>query len=561
MTQPLAKTGLFVNKQPGGMFAVEDQSLSTGSRFFVDAGGSGAGSTSSFGRNPEAPLSTLALGFSLDILTADSGDIVYLMPGHVEAVIAAGTITADIAGVTVKGLGDKDSRPIISFTTIDSADIDIDAANITFENISFRCDIASLIAAIDVNASGFTLRNCSFMGTDAVDEAFLISVITDANADDMTIENCQFHYLNAEDGTAITTTSTECIRLVGADRAKIRHNYISGDFTTAAINGITTTSDDILLLNNIIQNIATENITGGIDLEASTTGFLDGNMLYVDDPTDPEDAIDDGSCAIGVNWVTNAIGTAPIIWGSAGSGGVEGKIDIIDGYHDVPSLDSTDNNQMRDVSGNKTDAGAQDIAADKSMVAYLKGALDILAGTAGIATWKAAAAPANAVSISEAIRYMVETQLAAILVDTGTTLPDSLGTKVTKTAAFTSGAGTGDIGTFALFTVTGAVKFAIIATCSETLVGAATLECGVAGTTAGIIAQIADATALIAGEIWADATPTLKLDTLANSELPFVIGDGADIFLTIGGANLTDGTIDFNIVWTPLNATGNVVAA
>ena len=130
-----------------------------------------------------------------------------------------------------------------------------------------------------------------------------------------------------------------------------------------------------------------------------------------------------------------------------------------------------------------------------------------------------------------------------------------------KTAAFTSGAGTGDIGTFALFTVTGAVKFSIIATCSETIVGAATLECGITGTTAGIIAQIVDATDLLAGEIWADATPTLKLDTVANSELSFVIADGADIFLTIGAANITDGTITFNVVWSPVNATGNVVAA
>ena len=130
-----------------------------------------------------------------------------------------------------------------------------------------------------------------------------------------------------------------------------------------------------------------------------------------------------------------------------------------------------------------------------------------------------------------------------------------------KTVAFTGGAGLGAIGTVALFTVTGAVKIAVIATCSETLVGAATLECGIAGTTAGIIAQIADATDLITGEIWADATPTLALDTLANSELNFVMGNGQDIFLTVGAAAITDGTITFNIVWSPVNATGNVVAA
>lgn len=139
--------------------------------------------------------------------------------------------------------------------------------------------------------------------------------------------------------------------------------------------------------------------------------------------------------------------------------------------------------------------------------------------------------------------------------------PLATGAMARKTAAFATGAGTGSVGTFALFTVTGAVKFKIIATCSETLVGAATLECGITGDTASIIAQIADATALAAGEIWYDATPTTSIDTVANAELSYVLGNGQDIFLTIGAANLTNGTIDFNIVWWPLNATGSIVAA
>ena len=374
-TQPLAKSGLFSQKQSGGMFAVEDQTLSTGNRFFVDAGSGTNGVTR--GRNPSDPFASLAYVFSAAAtngITANQNDQIRLMAGHTEDVIAAGTITCATAGVTVTGEGEGDNRPIISFTTIDSADIDIDAADITFENISFRCDIASLIAALDVNASGFTLRNCSFMGTDAADEAFLIAIITDAAANDITIENCQFYQLYAADGTtAITTTSTEAIRLVGADRAVIKDCYFSGDYTTSCLNSITTASLDIRLLNNMIQNIATENITGGIDLHAGTTGFWDGNVLYVDDPTSPEDAVDDGLCATGVNWVSNAIGDAPIMWGAADALGVEGKIDIIDGYHDVPAADTTDDAQMRDVIGKKEDAAAAGaVTTTESLTAYAK---------------------------------------------------------------------------------------------------------------------------------------------------------------------------------------------
>lgn len=648
-TQRTAMFGKLAAK--GGLFTIEDMSRSTGNRFFVDSGASGVGSTARYGTSPEKPLSSLALAFSLNILTANNGDIVYLMPGHTEAVIAAGTITCDIAGVTVVGLGEKDTRPIISFTTIDSADIEIDAADITFENISFRCDIASLVAAIDVDASGFTMRNCSFMGTDAADEAFLITVITDAAADDLTIEDCQFHYLNAEDGTAITTTSTECIRLVGADRAKIRRNYISGDFTTSAINSITTASDDILILNNYIQNIATENIAGGIDLHASTTGFMDGNVLYVDDPTSPEDAIDDGSCANGVNWVSNAIGDAPIMWGAADALGVEGKIDVIDGYHDVgtpdavtntqmrdvignktdaaaagavsatesimayakqlvgelivvdsyhdvPSADSGDdaqmrdvigkkddaaaagavstvesimayakqlvgelivvdgyhdvgtpdavtNAQMRDVVGNKTDAGVQDIAADKSALAYLKGALDILAGTAGIATWKAAAAPANAVSLSEALRYISENQSERIAIKS-----------------------TGDLTAFGtsmnLFTVTGDVWCRVSASMDVAVTstsGTTTFEVGVAGNTASLCVQDAvDNTAFAIGDSWSlqtapDANGALIADAWT------LVGNGATIILTGSVDDITAGDMDLYCQYIPASTDGAVVAA
>lgn len=129
-----------------------------------------------------------------------------------------------------------------------------------------------------------------------------------------------------------------------------------------------------------------------------------------------------------------------------------------------------------------------------------------------------------------------------------------------KVVAFTGAAGNGQIGTVALFTVTGAVAIRITAICTETLVGAATLECGTPGSTAGIIAQIPDATALLTGEIWFDATPTTVLDTLAASMLAFVIGDGADIQLTVGAANITDGTIEFTVFYTPLTANGAVAA-
>ena len=136
----------------------------------------------------------------------------------------------------------------------------------------------------------------------------------------------------------------------------------------------------------------------------------------------------------------------------------------------------------------------------------------------------------------------------------------SYGSVVRKTVAFDGGAGNGAIGTVALFTVTGDVRVKLTAICSETLVGAATLECGIAGATATIIAQIPDATALTLREIWCDATPTTVVEP--DSNIPrVVISSGEDIILTIGAAAITDGTIKFVVEYEALSTDGAVAAA
>jgi hypothetical protein len=133
---------------------------------------------------------------------------------------------------------------------------------------------------------------------------------------------------------------------------------------------------------------------------------------------------------------------------------------------------------------------------------------------------------------------------------------------VRKSAAFTAGAGTGDVGTFALFTVTGQVIVRIIAVCTETVVegvGGGTMEVGITGDTATIIAQTTS-TNLDVNEIWHDATPDADIEALSVMS-DFIIVNGGDIFITIAGQNVTDGTVEFTCYWTPISTDGAVVAA
>jgi len=286
----------------------------SGNVFWVSSTGANASDTTGQGTF-EKPFATI--DYAIGRCTANHGDIIMVKANHAETVSAAAGIDCDVEGIKIIGMGEGDDRPTISFTAA-ASDIDIDADNVTIENLIFLANFATGVSAtIDVNKEYFTMRDCWFIGN-AADETHLISVITDANANDMTIENCKVQLLVAEDGsTAITTTSTEAIRLVGADRACIKNNYISGDFTTAAINAITTACKDILILDNLINNSATENITGAIDIVAASTGYMDGNKCYAADPTAATDIIDSSSLILGYNYITNAAAEQPAIFGTA----------------------------------------------------------------------------------------------------------------------------------------------------------------------------------------------------------------------------------------------------
>jgi hypothetical protein len=111
---------------------------------------------------------------------------------------------------------------------------------------------------------------------------------------------------------------------------------------------------------------------------------------------------------------------------------------------------------------------------------------------------------------------------------------------------------------YTLFTVTGDVLAYIVAVCKTDLAGAsATIEVGVTGATAALIAQTT-ATDIDVNEGWFAATPTLAV---ANTAQYHVIGGGLDVIQTVATANITAGAITYYLFWKPLSDDGLVVAA
>jgi len=115
---------------------------------------------------------------------------------------------------------------------------------------------------------------------------------------------------------------------------------------------------------------------------------------------------------------------------------------------------------------------------------------------------------------------------------------------------------TGATGAHTVFTVTGNCLVNVFAVCDSDLTsgGAATVEVGVAGNTAALIAQTT-ATGIDDGDIWVDASPAVGVEALPGT---FIVNDGADIILTVGTTTVTGGSLDFYVTYRPLSAGASI---
>ena len=77
---------------------------------------------------------------------ASRGDVIYVMPGHAEAVTVS-SIAVDVAGVSIIGLGSGALKPTLTFSATDSR-INVTAANCVFKNLRFTAGIGDVVTAV-----------------------------------------------------------------------------------------------------------------------------------------------------------------------------------------------------------------------------------------------------------------------------------------------------------------------------------------------------------------------------------------------------------------------------
>lgn len=311
----------------------------------------------------DSPFATI--DFAVGRCTALRGDIIVAKANHAEAVTAAAGLALDVAGIAIVFLGSGASRAKITFSTVTGADLDVDAEGITLVNPRFVAGIDALTGPIDINAAGCAIVNGLY--EDAAALATTDCIVADANADDLLIDGWEYR---------VSTTGTQKqsnIQIAGATRPVLKGIRITGDFGTGVIeNGtawIDATLDDV-----IIDNAATGPVVG-ILLQGTSSGQARDVNIRVASGTTYLTAANDMqffNCqGVGVD----ADGGEQI--GAIIATSVEGKIDVIDAFHDIPAQDSTDDVVMSDVIGGKTDTASEAVATSDSLVSYAKGAIQM----------------------------------------------------------------------------------------------------------------------------------------------------------------------------------------
>ena len=237
--------------------------VTSGALYFVDSGARRA-SDGNAGRDPAIPMATIDAAVAR--CTANNGDMIVVMPGHDENPTAS--ITMDVDGIWIYGLGWGASRPTVTFGAT-AATVAMSAASCRISGIRF--DLGTVAATV-TNCFNITGADCIVEDCEIVPHAssqFTNFMITTADADRFTIRNNRFRGLGATSGTTGLT-------LVGCDDLNMVDNEISGFFATGAVAQITTAASRVTIARNIITNAGT---SYALDLHDNTTGACVDNSL------------------------------------------------------------------------------------------------------------------------------------------------------------------------------------------------------------------------------------------------------------------------------------------
>lgn len=256
----------------GGVAIREMPVLNTYSRKVVWVDSNAGTTTNARGtfRNPAATISA-----ALDLCTADKGDIIMLKANHAEAPVA--TVTIDVAGVSIIGLGNGTNRPTIvpAFTVASDDVLDITAADVRIQNIVIEDGTNTGGNSVQINI-GASAHNVVLEDMKVEMGAVNLQCITvAATAHRGTVRNMQVVGMAANPDSFMVFEG-------GSDDWKIQNVDI---LMTAAtdIDGPVFYQNAVLMENLLIDNVRVIGLKDAglfLDFNSASTGLVSNCYVY-----------------------------------------------------------------------------------------------------------------------------------------------------------------------------------------------------------------------------------------------------------------------------------------
>ena len=143
---------------------------------------SGVGGSNGNRGTYQRPFKTI--DFAVGQCSAGRGDVIYVMPNHVETLSTAaagtGALDIDVDGVTIIGLGTGTSRPRLDYTVAAGA-CTVTGDNVAIHNLNFHANVPTVTVGLNLGTAADTVvSNCLFdtetIGTDEFTNAISIGV-------------------------------------------------------------------------------------------------------------------------------------------------------------------------------------------------------------------------------------------------------------------------------------------------------------------------------------------------------------------------------------------------
>ena len=223
------------------------------------------------------PFSTI--DYAVGRCTANRGDVIYVMPGHVETIATAAALALDVAGISVIGLGRGAKQASLDFTAT-AGTVTVGAPNVSIINMNFKANVSAVVLGLSIltTATNCLVKDCVFNVDATTTDEFNRAINVGVACDGLIVEDC---FMDMGLGGAVAAIS-----LVGAsNNILIRRNTIQGDYSVANIESSTTASTKVHILDNLLLNGISTDINAKPVLDAgdlTTSGVVARNYILAD---------------------------------------------------------------------------------------------------------------------------------------------------------------------------------------------------------------------------------------------------------------------------------------